>query len=154
MLADEPFSDRPGSVCPVIAAFLRGYNDHLDDVTRRSLYGLAVAVLGSRGDDPLVGERRAAAVHVFALEIRRTRRLPSPFGARRHPHRDLLLDVEVAGARVGRAVRRGRATTEQVEAFVGGLLASGAAPAHGTSDDDGRSGRRRAHSGAPLAATT
>ncbi len=27
MLADEPFSDHPKSVCPLIAAFLRDYND-------------------------------------------------------------------------------------------------------------------------------
>jgi hypothetical protein len=41
MLADEPFSDRPRSVCPVIAAFLRSYNDGLDDERRRDLYRFA-----------------------------------------------------------------------------------------------------------------
>ena len=27
MLAGEPFTDQPESVCPVIASFLRAYND-------------------------------------------------------------------------------------------------------------------------------
>ena len=31
MLASEPFSDHPASVCPVIASFLRAYNDSVDD---------------------------------------------------------------------------------------------------------------------------
>jgi hypothetical protein len=38
MLAGEPFSDQPKSVCPVVAAFLRGYNDAVDDETRQDLY--------------------------------------------------------------------------------------------------------------------
>ena len=31
MLAGEPFSDRPATVCPVIAGFMRAYNRFLDD---------------------------------------------------------------------------------------------------------------------------
>jgi hypothetical protein len=31
MLAGEPFSDHPRSVCPVIGSFLRAYNDRIDD---------------------------------------------------------------------------------------------------------------------------
>ena len=38
MLAGERFSDRPRSVCPVIAAFLRSYNDQVDDRRRQDLY--------------------------------------------------------------------------------------------------------------------
>ena len=38
MLAGEPFSDRPRCVDPVIAAFLRTYNDGLDDSRRQDLY--------------------------------------------------------------------------------------------------------------------
>ena len=37
MLAGERFSDRPRSVSPVIAAFLRGYNDLVDDQRRQDL---------------------------------------------------------------------------------------------------------------------
>jgi hypothetical protein len=49
MLAGEPFSDHPRSVCPVIAAVLRRYNDALDDWRRQDLYAYAARVVGSRG---------------------------------------------------------------------------------------------------------
>jgi hypothetical protein len=49
MLAGEPFSDHPRSVCPVIAAVLRAYNDWVDDDRRQELYGYAAKVVGSRG---------------------------------------------------------------------------------------------------------
>ena len=48
MLAGEPFSDRPESVCPVIAAFLRTYNDGLDDHRRQDLYRFAAEAVGTR----------------------------------------------------------------------------------------------------------
>ena len=49
MLAGEPFSDHPHSVCPVIGSFLRAYNDRIDDRRRQDLYAYAAAVVGSRG---------------------------------------------------------------------------------------------------------
>jgi hypothetical protein len=49
MLAGEPFSDHPRSVCPVVAALLRRYNDVLDDRRRQDLYEYAAKVVGSRG---------------------------------------------------------------------------------------------------------
>jgi hypothetical protein len=48
MLAGEPFTDHPRSVCPVIAGFLRAYNDSVDDEMRQDLYELAARVIGSR----------------------------------------------------------------------------------------------------------
>ncbi|MBV9684650.1 MAG: hypothetical protein JO046_22855 [Solirubrobacterales bacterium] len=47
MLADEPFSDRPASTSPVIAAFLRTYNDGVDDGRRQDLYPLAALIVGT-----------------------------------------------------------------------------------------------------------
>jgi len=47
MLADEPFSDRPASVSPTIGAFLRTYNDGLDEERRQDLYSVAAAIVGS-----------------------------------------------------------------------------------------------------------
>jgi hypothetical protein len=47
MLADEPFSDRSSSVSPTIGAFLRTYNDGLDDERRQDLYASAAAIVGS-----------------------------------------------------------------------------------------------------------
>ena len=49
MLAGERFSDHPRSVCPVIAAFLRTYNDHVDDRRRQDLYDYAAQCVGTRG---------------------------------------------------------------------------------------------------------
>jgi hypothetical protein len=49
MLAGERFSDHPRSVCPVIAAFLRSYNDQVDDCRRQDLYDYAAQSVGTRG---------------------------------------------------------------------------------------------------------
>ena len=49
MLAGEPFTDHPASVCPVIGSFLRAYNDSIDDRRRQALYEYASRVVGSRG---------------------------------------------------------------------------------------------------------
>lgn len=49
MLAAEPFSDEPQCVCPVIAEFLRTYNDQVDDARRQDLYGYASLVVDTRG---------------------------------------------------------------------------------------------------------
>jgi hypothetical protein len=48
MLAEEPFTDHPASVCPVIGSFLRAYNDSIDDRRRQALYEYASKVVGSR----------------------------------------------------------------------------------------------------------
>ena len=48
MLAHEPFSDHPKSVCPVVGAFLRTYNDSIDDRRRQDLYAYASRVVGTR----------------------------------------------------------------------------------------------------------
>jgi hypothetical protein len=50
MLAGERFSDRPRSVCPVIGAFLRAYNDRVDDARRQDLYVFAAEAVGTRSD--------------------------------------------------------------------------------------------------------
>jgi len=57
MIAEEPFSDRPQAVCPVIGAVLREYNDLLDDQRRQDLYGCAATVLGTRASDGAALER-------------------------------------------------------------------------------------------------
>ena len=70
MLADEPFSDRPASASPVIAALLRTYNDGLDDERRQDLYPLASLVVGSlRGH--AMEEERASRCLAFASELGR-----------------------------------------------------------------------------------
>jgi hypothetical protein len=48
MLAEERFSDRPSSVCPVIGSILRVYNDNLEDGLRGDLYRYAAEAVGTR----------------------------------------------------------------------------------------------------------
>jgi hypothetical protein len=57
MLAHEPFSDRAGSISPTIGAFLRTYNDGLDDVRRQALYPVAAAIVGTAGRRGVERER-------------------------------------------------------------------------------------------------
>jgi hypothetical protein len=71
MLAGEAFSDHPVSVCPVIGAFLRAYNDWIDDDRRQDLYQYASRVVGSRGDDEI---QRARADRMAAWSGQSRRR--------------------------------------------------------------------------------
>jgi hypothetical protein len=69
MLAGEPFSDHPRSVCPLIGAYLRRYNDWLDDDRRQELIELAALVVGSAGP-PSALERRVALCQERLAELR------------------------------------------------------------------------------------
>jgi hypothetical protein len=51
-LADEPHSDHPQCVSPVIASFMRAYNDQVDDGTRQLLKPYVVKVLNTRSANP------------------------------------------------------------------------------------------------------
>jgi hypothetical protein len=73
MLAEEPFSDHPPSVCPVIAAFLRVYNDALGDDRRQELYEYASRVVGSRAGEEVTA-LRAAHLAERTRQMRKARR--------------------------------------------------------------------------------
>jgi hypothetical protein len=73
MLAGEPFTDHPASVCLVIGSFLRSYNDSIDDRRRQSLYDYASKVVGSRAGQR-VQETRAERLGEWAEVMHRTRR--------------------------------------------------------------------------------
>ena len=62
MLAGERFGDRPVSVCPVIGAILRAYNDNVDDHRRQDLYRFAADVVGTRRDYRVQRQRADAAI--------------------------------------------------------------------------------------------
>jgi hypothetical protein len=47
--AGEPFSDHPRCVCPVIAAFMRAYNDRASHADRQRLVPYADRAIGTRG---------------------------------------------------------------------------------------------------------
>ncbi len=70
MLAGEPFSDHPASVCPVIGSFLRAYNDSIDDDRRQDLYAYAAQVVGSRSSFNAQRDR-AEILSEWAFEMQR-----------------------------------------------------------------------------------
>jgi hypothetical protein len=80
MLGGEPFGDHPQSVCPVIAAFLRVYNDAVDDERRQDLYAYAAKIIGSRAG-ARVTSARAARLGERTRELRKAgRRWPLGVG--------------------------------------------------------------------------
>src|SRR6185312_3126872 len=62
MLAGDRFGDRPVSVCPVIGAILRAYNDNVDDCRRQDLYRFAADAVGTRRDYRVQRLRADAAI--------------------------------------------------------------------------------------------
>jgi hypothetical protein len=68
MLADEPFSDRSGTVSPVLGALLRTYNDGIGDARRQDLIPVAPLIVGSAGPRALESERAARCLR-FAREL-------------------------------------------------------------------------------------
>ena len=57
-IAGEPWSDKPQCVSPVIAAFLRSYNDSVNDEVRQSLKQYIPRLVGTQGSAALE-ERRS-----------------------------------------------------------------------------------------------
>ena len=72
MLAGEPFTDHPASACPVIASFLRAYNDSVDTERRQSLYEYASRVVGSRAS-ARIQQARAVRLAEWSEEMQRNR---------------------------------------------------------------------------------
>jgi hypothetical protein len=68
MLSEQPFSDRPRNASPVIGAFLRTYNDGLDDERRQDLYELASLIVGSSGRRAVERERASRCLE-FACSL-------------------------------------------------------------------------------------
>jgi hypothetical protein len=68
MLAGDRFSDRPATASRVIAAFLRTYNDGIDDERRRDLYPLASLIVGTAGSRAVERERMSRCLE-FALRL-------------------------------------------------------------------------------------
>jgi hypothetical protein len=106
MLAGEPFTDQPESVCPVIGSFLRAYNDVVDDRRRQDLYAYASKVVGSTRS-AAVQRARADRLATWALEMRQRRRtrwfVPRclrGIGAERHP------PIDVLGLHAARSISR------------------------------------------------
>jgi hypothetical protein len=81
MLTGERFTDHPRDVCPVIAGFLRSYNDLLPDGQQDELYAYASLVVGTAAPRS-VRRRRARRVLAWGA------------GAGARPRRRLQLRVQ------------------------------------------------------------
>src|SRR5689334_5188551 len=75
MLAGEPFNDHPRAVCPVIAGFLRGYNDLLPDGQHGELYPYAALVVGTTAPRAVRRQRARRILEWGHGRPRRRRRL-------------------------------------------------------------------------------
>jgi hypothetical protein len=109
MLAGERFGDRPVSVCPVIGAILRAYNDNVDDARRQDLYRFAADAVGTRRDYRV--QRRRAEVALGWALARSGRTLiapPDPEGPR----------DEIGYYVVGALGRRGRWSDDEHGAMI------------------------------------
>ena len=106
MLAGEPFSDRARSVSPLIGAFLRTYNDGLDDERRQDLYPIAALIVGTAADRTTEDER---ASRVLSFAQRLGMRSPRGRGA------VALSTPEAAGASAALAALRAQAHEEALQ---------------------------------------
>jgi Fe-S cluster assembly iron-binding protein IscA len=132
MLAGDRFSDQPRSVCPVIAAFLRAYNDWIDDERRQDLHRFASAAVGTRGSSE-VQEARLRLCDQWCreqqskLHPRRSRLralIGMPVAVRTIP-----FPATTAGWLSARVVAAGRAGAhEAAQEFVGRLIACAGPP--------------------------
>jgi hypothetical protein len=134
MLAGERFSDRPKSVCPLIGAVLRSYNDSLDEPRRQDLYRFSAQAVGTRGDFELQRARSEVA-----LEVAREARLQAPRGKRlpepepdAGPERIADFVVESIARRAHSRYRNRRwddASHERMVALLDRMIAIGSSPA-------------------------
>jgi hypothetical protein len=106
MLADEPFSDRPRSISPTIGAFLRTYNDGLDDARRQDLYPVAAEIVGTSARRSVERER---INHCLAFARRRGGRMAGRRAAL------CLATPEAAGAWAARTALDADAHEEALE---------------------------------------
>ncbi len=129
MLAGEPFCDRPACVCPVLAGFLRAYNDRIDDERRQDLYPYAAAVVGSRASASVERARERHCL-MWAEQVRRQRPRALRWPGRAvEPSTDRRLGLDAAGTYAARSIRRhGDASHAAALALVEELLAIGRSP--------------------------
>jgi hypothetical protein len=132
MLAGEAFTDRPRCVDPVIAGFLRTYNDGIDETRRQDLFPLAAEVVDTRAVAGVQAERAR-----MCLAWAQERHAALRHGPRRLlPARPMMPDGrlgdDAAGTLAGRIAvklanrRRAEGQHAAAIAFVRALVAVGA----------------------------
>jgi len=127
LLGDDRFTDHPQSVCPAIAAFLRGYNDVVDDDLRSDLVATAAAVVGSRSTDASQRETRVEALTEWAVEVWSRGRIRTPWQPL-FPPQNGFIQLEQVGHYVGRRANRDRGVHERTLRMVESLVAPSSPP--------------------------
>jgi len=131
MLAGEPFSDRPQAVCPVIGAYLRSYNDVVDDDRRQDLYRYAADAIGTAGPAALRRRRAERCLEEIARLHDRRSRLRRWLSGR--PELSLpgsSIELERVGMHLARALQRsGPEGHAHALALADELIAMGTTPA-------------------------
>jgi len=122
MLAGEPFDDHPRAVCPVLAGFLRSYNDLLPDGQHGELYAVAARVVGTRSSRA-IRRRRARRVMTWAARGKASPVHRHHFYLRVRPWDLVLLPAVEAALRMDPEHRR-----TAVAALVDELCAMGRPP--------------------------
>jgi hypothetical protein len=149
MLAGDRFFDHPRSASPVIAAFLRAYNDWIDDECRQDLYRFAAAVVGTRASSEVEEIRLRACeewcrMQQTALRSRWSRlraRIGLPVAGRRSQ-----APATTAGWLSARRVAAGHAGVhEAAQAFVERLIACTEPPSRVTNETAVASPRMSTH---------
>lgn len=125
MLAEERFSDRPKSVSPVIAAFMRAYNDLVDERRRQDLIRYAPYVLGTAASEAVELARMKRLVEWaderWGLRSSAPRSVRSPLARRLPP-----ADPKSAGIYAIRSIHDGeRRVHRQVLALLDELIVMG-----------------------------
>lgn len=120
MLAGEPFTDAPRSVCPALAAFLRGYNDHLPAALRQDLLVCASDAVGSGHDDASLADERGDLLMDWAHKLHATRRVAS-WRRPRFCYPTMRFNCEAAGAWSAKVARRDRAAHDETMLLVGAI---------------------------------
>ena len=148
MLAGEQYSDRPHCACPALTAFLRGYNDGLDDLRRQDLFALASDLVGTRGPEHVTTRRGQALV---ALAWRYERRVgPLRLGpVLNYPTR--YNRYEAAGGHLGRCARNQPDCHRAVMETVAAMAAERVEPPRPSAREPRGTARARRREWAPMA---
>ena len=120
MLAGDRFSDAPRTACVAVAAFVRGYNDAIDDGRRQDLLAIASLLVGSSSTQEQTHARMWRLIG-FARDLR-PRRL-GVLGPRLS-YEDDLVKCESAGRHVATVARRHPRVHAEALALLEALLAA------------------------------
>jgi hypothetical protein len=122
--AGERAGDHPACVCPVIAAFVRGYNDVADEAHRQDLLGFVPRLVGTRSAEHVqarLARLRATDRELTGRERGRAAWLADGFGFD-------VLAIDELGRRVARHLARRPDGHERVLALVDGLIGTDGTP--------------------------